>query len=74
MKHELKILPEHFWPVSEGLKTAVLRKNDRDYKIGDGLLLYEFDGDYTGECVERVITHIADVGAWLPGYVLISMR
>lgn len=31
--HELKILPEHFWPVVTGHKKAELRKNDRDFKV-----------------------------------------
>lgn len=72
--HELKILSEHFWPVVDGLKKAELRKNDRDFKVGDILALYEWNGDYTGERVDKIIVHIADVGAYIPGYVLISME
>lgn len=71
--HELKILPEHFWPVVTGNKKAELRKNDRDFKVGDTIILFEWNGDYTGERTEKTIAHIADVGSYLPGYVLISM-
>lgn len=73
MIHELKILPQHFTPVLDELKTAELRKSDRPFSVGDTLLLMEWDGDYTGDACERVITHIADVGEYLPGYVLLSM-
>lgn len=72
--HELKILPEHFWPVVTGHKKAELRKNDRDFEVGDTIILYEWNGDYTGERTERTIVHIADVGAYLPGYVLLSIN
>lgn len=72
--HELKILTEHFIPVLDGLKRAELRKNDRNFAAGDKLVLMEWDGDYTGDRCERIITHVADVGAYLPGYVLLSME
>jgi len=74
MRHELKILPEHFIPVLEGVKLAELRKNDRNYQIGDILFLCEWDGLYTGYSCEREVIHVADVGSYLPGYVLLSMR
>lgn len=73
MIHELKILPEHFIPVIDGLKTAELRKNDRDFKAGDTLILMEYNGEYTGGGCERLVTHVADVGGYLPGFVLLSM-
>lgn len=72
--HELKILPEHFLPVLDGLKLAELRKNDRDFRVGDKLLLMEWDGEYTGNACTRKIIHVADVGSYLPGFVLLSIR
>lgn len=72
--HELKILPEHFGPVIDELKTAELRKNDRNFKAGDLMILLEWNGEYTGDACERVITHVADVSSYLPGYVLLSMK
>lgn len=71
--HELKILSEHFFPVLAGIKRAELRKNDRGYAAGDTLILMEWNGDYTGDSCKRVITHVADVGAYLPSYVLLSI-
>jgi len=72
--HELKILPEHFLPVLDGLKLAELRKADRDYQVGDKLILMEWNGEYTGDACTRLITHVADVSAYLPGYALLSMK
>lgn len=75
MIHNLKILPDHFKPVYDGLKLAELRKNDRNYQVGDQLNLCEWDGfDFTGCFVEMEIIHIADVGSYLPGFVLLSMK
>jgi len=47
--HDLKILPQYFEEVIKGHKRFELRKDDRDYKVGDLLVLREFkDGKYTG--------------------------
>lgn len=37
MVHELKIAPEYFKDVRTGLKKFEIRKNDRDFKVGDRL-------------------------------------
>ncbi|UIW11680.1 MAG: hypothetical protein [Enterobacter phage ENC31] len=70
--HSLKINREFFGPVKLGLKTAELRLNDRDYKVGDWLILNEYDNGYTGQQVARKVVHVADVGSIAPGYVLMS--
>lgn len=72
--HDLKIAPEHFAPVYAGVKTAELRNNDRDYKVGDLLKLREFsEGEYTGSFAIREVTHVTDVDFVAEGYVLLSM-
>ena len=59
MTHELKILPDYFHDVVRGLKKAELRKDDRDYKVGDVLLLKEFfNGEYTGAWASVKVTHV----------------
>ena len=43
--HYLKIKPEYYKDVECGLKTFELRKNDRDFQVGDILMLIKLDGD-----------------------------
>lgn len=75
--HYLKIYPEFFSAVCTGVKRAELRKNDRDYRVGDTLHLMETPRGschQTGEFINVKITHIADVGEWMPGHVLLSIE
>jgi hypothetical protein len=78
MNHELKCWPEHFEPLSRGVKTVELRRNDRNYQVGDVLILREWEpmeNAYTGRNVHATITHIVSGGEWLnPGYVAMSVR
>ena len=71
--HVLKIESQHFEPLKAGLKTAELRPNDRDYKVGDWLILHEYHNGYTGQQVARKVVHVADVDSIAPGYVLMSV-
>ena len=53
--HELKILPEYFKAVCSGNKNFELRKDDRDYMVGDYIDFYEFDGkQYTGRSLKFI--------------------
>lgn len=75
--HDLKIYPEFFSSVCTGVKRAELRKNDRDYRVGDTLHLMETPRGschQTGEFINVKITHIADVGEWMPGFVMLSIE
>lgn len=75
--HELKIYSDFFYAVCTGVKRAELRKNDRDYQVGDILHLMEIHRSScysTGEYINATITHIADVSEWMPGYVLLSIK
>lgn len=75
--HDLKIYPELFSAVCTGVKRAELRKNDRDYRVGDTLHLMETPRGschQTGEFINVKITHITDVDEWMPGYVLLSIE
>lgn len=58
--HELKILPEFFKEVKRYRKQFELLKDDKDYRVGDWIILKEFENDsYTGrECGCFSITYI----------------
>ncbi|WP_426723841.1 DUF3850 domain-containing protein [Enterobacter cloacae complex sp. 302F9] len=74
--HNLKIWPEYFSAVRDGLKRAELRWNDREYQAGDILDLCEWDPNqeaFTGDFISVTVTHVADLGQWMPGYVLLSV-
>ena len=62
MIHELKIQSEYFVAVNNKTKTFEIRKNDRDFKVGDKILLREIDscGKYTGRMSWWEITYITD--------------
>lgn len=79
--HKLKTWPEPFIAVEAGRKTCELRKADRDYKVGDFLMLVEFDPQRdrtTGRYVCRKITHIltGDVvpRGLIDGFVVLSIE
>lgn len=74
--HNLKIWPEYFAAVRDGLKRAELRWNDREYQAGDILDLCEWDPNeeaFTGDFISVTVTHVAELGQWMPGYVLLSV-
>lgn len=60
--HELKCWPQFFSAIAEGRKRHDLRRSsDRDFVVGDRLLLREFDpgiGEYTGRSQLVVVTYI----------------
>ena len=48
--HELKIQPKYYKMVKWGIKNFELRKDDRDYQVGDIVILQEYEnGEYTGK-------------------------
>lgn len=58
-RHELKIAPRFFEDVAHYAKRAEVRKNDRDYKVGDTYILREWDGTaYTGREAAIEISYI----------------
>jgi hypothetical protein len=49
--HHVKSWPQYFKPIKAGFRTHELRRNDRDYNVGDLMVLEEFDPatkGYTG--------------------------
>ena len=64
--HDLKILPEYYDAVDKGVKTYELRFDDRDFAVGDMLILREFTGtEYTGaRSLRNRDTHFAKLRFW----------
>ena len=59
MIHELKTLPKYFKAVVKGDKTFEVRKDDRDFQVGDKLILMKYDnGKWLLENATMIITYI----------------
>lgn len=72
--HELKILPEYFSAIVSGEKRFEIRKNDRNYKVGDILRLMKYEADnFTGDVHVSEITYITDF-AQQDGYVVLGIK
>lgn len=68
MIHALKIQPKYFDAVRSEVKTFELRKNDRDFRVGDFLALNEWDDDhYTGRTELREVRYMLNVGEVIQG-------
>jgi ParB family transcriptional regulator, chromosome partitioning protein len=76
--HFLKTEAEFYGEVERGVKTFELRKNDRDYKVGDIVILKETtDGKHTGrQLPPKMITYILHGPIFgLPeGYCIFQLR
>lgn len=60
MIHELKTWPEYFEAVYNGLKTFEVRKDDRNFQVGDILILREWlpsRESYTGRKTYVKVTY-----------------
>lgn len=67
MIHTLKTWPEPFDAISRGLKTYEIRRNDRDFKVGDVLILHEWDPSikaYSRRLAVRSVTYMTQGGEW----------
>jgi ParB family transcriptional regulator, chromosome partitioning protein len=78
MEHELKTKKPYFDDVWEGRKTFEIRNNDRDFKIGDTLKLWETDDvGYTGRLikadVKHILSHAIEYGL-MTGFVIMSIE
>lgn len=72
--HKLKIEPQYYDALLLGIKTFEIRKNDRDFKVGDILKLSEYkDGYYTGGSHRAKIIYITDY-AQQEGYVVMGIE
>lgn len=76
MLHNLKINKEFYTPILEQIKTFEIRKNDRNFHVGDKIILNEWDHkkrQYTGRKTNIEITYITDYEQ-KDNYVVFSFR
>ena len=75
-RHFVKIKPQYFEAVLCGIKNFEVRYNDRDYKVGDTLVLREFrNGVFTGRELEKNIVYILDNSEYLKeGFVILGLK
>ena len=75
-EHDLKIWPVYFEAVVRGAKTYEFPRNDRDFQVGDKLILREWSPEskeYTGRSTVRTIGFISDTmhsAVWGEGMIL----
>ena len=73
--HRVKLAQQFYDAVEKRVKNFEVRFNDRDYRIGDWLVLCEWDGTkFTGNEIVRRIDYICrldDIG--LEGWVAMSI-
>ncbi|EHN17061.1 DUF3850 domain-containing protein [Clostridium sporogenes] len=80
MRHRLKTLPKYFNAVCDGKKTFEVRKDDRNFQIGDKLVLEKYEnGEYQYANCEVEITYILgrneDEKIFVPeGYVILGVK
>jgi len=59
--HYLKTVQPFFSQVKSGTKTFELRRNDRDFQVGDEVYLQEYDlsnNSFSGQEVKAFITYV----------------
>lgn len=77
--HELKTWPDYYFRIFSGQKKFEVRKNDRDFQIGDTLKLKEWNPetkDYTGRELLAEISYILPGGQFgiESGYCVMSIK
>lgn len=76
--HYLKTETEYYQAIEKGLKSFELRKNDRNYQVGDMLHLREtVKGEHTGRAMDpKEVVYILEGGKYglEDGFVIMQMK
>lgn len=75
--HSLKCWPRYFERLRSGEKKFEFRKNDRDFQVGDQLVLNEWTdpaGPFTGRWARYRVTYVlTDVDGLASGWCVLSL-
>jgi ASC-1-like (ASCH) protein len=76
--HHLKILPEYFRDIRKGIKPFEVRKNDRNYQVGDTLILNEYNPHnqiMTGAWTAQQVIYKLDNPSYVKeGFVILGIK
>jgi len=75
--HQLKTLPWYFKAVKNETKTFEVRKNDRNYKVGDTLILNEYNKkhNFTGSYLKVEVTYVLKDTRFVKfGFVILGIK
>ena len=74
--HQIRIGTTFFDDAAAGVKPFTIRKNDRNYKVGDILEKMEFDeGKYTGRSLrQEVVYMLEDYAGIVEGYCIMGLK
>jgi hypothetical protein len=66
MTHKLKILPNHLYDITKHGKRFEIRKNDRNFQVGDTVCLNEWtpENEYSGRIFNCKITYVFHGGEY----------
>lgn len=78
MIHALKTWSTYFQAVLDGGKNFELRRFDRPFKVGDKLLLQEWQDEYTGrEVMKKIVYILSDtpgIFGLRPGFCILGLE
>lgn len=76
--HELKTWPEYFEAIKRGAKTFEIRKNDRNFAVGDVLLLRKYCPhckSYLGDSETVIVNYVLKEQPYVSSeYVVMSIQ
>lgn len=77
--HQVKVWPQYHAAIADGTKSFEVRRADRDYRVGDHLVLNEWDPmlyRYTGPRTICEVTYLLPGGQHgiEPGHVVLGIR
>ena len=80
MVRDLKTWPVYFSAIAAEAKTFDVRKNDRNFQVGDTLRLREYStgsNGYTGRIISRIVTYVLTADQFpgiTPGYCVMGIK